>query len=437
MKPPKVEKDSEIVQMLEKWEIKVGTAARDFGKDLALSEKMKVAVATSMMPQNIQEMIFQNAESIVDYKTFKDKVATLVESRVAAEHAPMDVGAVGGGGDQQWEPLEEEAELGWIGGGKQGNCHNCGGFGHFARECPSKGKGKGNQPFVKGQPKGMGKHQGQMQAPWQTWNGGKNGGGKGSGKQGKGYQGTCWTCGEVGHKSAECKHGGARVNNVEDENKEQEIGGVVWDVGAVDRVEVHPTVWLKNRFQGFQVEPERTKMDFGSVMKVVAPRKGKNNGRHAQCEELVEINNIETKRTRKIKGKVTIDSGAGESVWPSHHLGGPDESGLTSVGFLAANGSKMPNYGPKKVVFENEGKTRSMKFHCTDVKKPLGAVSRICEKGNIVQFGPSEDQCFIQNIVTQEKIPMKLEKGTYVMEVDFVVNEDVEVNRNAGFTRPV
>ena len=38
-----------------------------------------------------------------------------------------------------------------------------------------------------------------------------------------------------------------------------------------------------------------------------------------------------------------------------------------------------------------------MTFQVTEVKKPLAAVWRLVEKGNLVQFGPSEAQCFIQD----------------------------------------
>ena len=79
---------------------------------------------------------------------------------------------------------------------------------------------------------------------------------------------------------------------------------------------------------------------------------------------------------------------------------------------------------------------RGMTFQAAPVKKPLGAVSRIAQKGNIVQFGPKAEDCFIMNVNTGEKMFMELEKGTYVINVDFVVNEDGEMNQGAGFMRP-
>ena len=155
-----------------------------------------------------------------------------------------------------------------------------------------------------------------------------------------------------------------------------------------------------------------------------------------RCGKEIEINNFEISGENKklVRGKVTIGSGAGESVWPAGELGGPDDRGQASdVGFIAANGSKMPNLGKKKVVFKKNGQLRRMGFQCSDVRKPLGAVSRICEKGNIVQFGPKGEQCFIQNLETREKMFMKLERGTYVVEVDFVFDEHLKVNTDSGF----
>ena len=76
------------------------------------------------------------------------------------------------------------------------------------------------------------------------WKGGwqMKGGGKGGGKAGKGmgYQGECWRCGQIGHKSNECgvfmvneaaamEEGGAVVDAVNIEEK-------TWVVGAVEEV---------------------------------------------------------------------------------------------------------------------------------------------------------------------------------------------------------
>ena len=94
-------------------------------------------------------------------------------------------------------------------------CYECGGYGHMAAECASKGKGKGGgkagwNPKGKGKGKAGGK--GAIKGGWTPPWGGKGEtpgwtqkGGKGQKGKGKGYQGTCWKCWRVGHKAAECQ----------------------------------------------------------------------------------------------------------------------------------------------------------------------------------------------------------------------------------------
>ena len=104
----------------------------------------------------------------------------------------MDIGGVGGNENEerdwtdsewaQWarELVQEEVPV----DGVNTQCHNSSGYGHFARECPTKGKGKGNPSNPKGKSKGKGKDA------------------KGKGKAGKGP--VCWNCQKPGHIAANC-----------------------------------------------------------------------------------------------------------------------------------------------------------------------------------------------------------------------------------------
>ena len=65
----------------------------------------------------------------------------------------------------------------------------------------------------------------------------------------------------------------------------------------------------------------------------------------------------------------------------------------------------------------------SLGFQVSDVQKPLAAVWRIADKGNLVHFGPKAEDNYIQNVVTQRKIPMVRRGGSYVVEADFVAEE--------------
>jgi hypothetical protein len=67
-----------------------------------------------------------------------------------------------------------------------------------------------------------------------------------------------------------------------------------------------------------------------------------------------------------------------------------------------------------------------MTFQATDVKKALAVVWRVCEKGNLVQFGHEAEDCFIFNKASSRKIPMRKKKGSYVIDVEFVKNSDGE-----------
>jgi len=76
------------------------------------------------------------------------------------------------------------------------------------------------------------------------------------------------------------------------------------------------------------------------------------------------------------------------SIWPATHVSWdnvkPTEESEKGIGFVAANGSRMENYGGTQVVFEKDGKVKAMNFDVTDCKKPLASVAKIVDKGNKV-----------------------------------------------------
>jgi hypothetical protein len=89
------------------------------------------------------------------------------------------------------------------------------------------------------------------------------------------------------------------------------------------------------------------------------------------------------------------------------------------VRFEAANGTPIENYGQKMIFFMVKGRSCSMKYNVTDVRKPLAVVSAIVDEGNIVVFKPGLRTSYIENIVSGEKLPLLRENGTYVLEMEY------------------
>ncbi len=115
------------------------------------SENLSTAVFTSMLPQDLQEMVFQSQGADgVKYAIIRDKVVSVASRRIQmSQPVPMDVGEVAeglgqyGAGDY-WGygygegkgNLGEEVEVDQIksqGKGQHGDV--CLGYGQLAREC--------------------------------------------------------------------------------------------------------------------------------------------------------------------------------------------------------------------------------------------------------------------------------------------------------------
>ena len=80
----------------------------------------------------------------------------------------------------------------------------------------------------------------------------------------------------------------------------------------------------------------------------------------------------------------------------------------------------------------------SAEFQCTTVTKPLASMARIAAKGNGVVL--EEDGGYIENKVSGKRIPIIRDRGTYAIEMEYMVpapmvqNTTVQ-NNMPGFTR--
>ena len=81
----------------------------------------------------------------------------------------------------------------------------------------------------------------------------------------------------------------------------------------------------------------------------------------------------------------------------------------------------------------DQGIKMKLRFQVADVKKPLMSVKRIVEQGNHVGFGPGDEDTYILNKESGNKMPLKLNgKGPYLMHIKFVGGGQTEITVDSG-----
>ena len=120
--------------------------------------------------------------------------------------------------------------------------------------------------------------------------------------------------------------------------------------------------------------------------------------------------------------EVLIDSGACESVAPKRDF--QDYAVSESQGqrdgtfYVSALGKEIPNEGQKVIPGLTEDKTScSFTFQMAAVTRPILAVSRICEKGNEVEFAKDGKGGVIRHVASKKEIPFVKKNGVYVLRL--------------------
>ena len=85
------------------------------------------------------------------------------------------------------------------------------------------------------------------------------------------------------------------------------------------------------------------------------------------------------------------------------------------IGYIAANGTKIKNYGEKLIKGRTDDRTNvSMATQCADVTKTLGSVYRINQGGNGVWLD-GNNSCLVEKNGEKQKIME--ENGQFIMHL--------------------
>ena len=129
----------------------------------------------------------------------------------------------------------------------------------------------------------------------------------------------------------------------------------------------------------------------------------------------------------------TLDSGAIDWVTPkstaTKHTIKESRLSKAGMGYKAANGTSIKNYGQTEIRSLNENwQSVGVIMQVADVKKTLAAAIKICQAGNRIVLDVEEGQSFIQNKGSGEKTPVHIRNGEFQFDLWVEAPEKEEVN---------
>ena len=416
-----------------------------------IDEELKSSVIIEMCPKLIKTHLQLNARTLKDYTSIRAEIMSYLETRrdnvassTTAAGNDMDVDAFSKGGKGKGKGGKGDRLDGGKGGKSGLVCWTCGKSGHVAADCRSGAKGKDAKGKDSKGKDAKGKSKG-----------------KDNGKGGKGtqkFQGYCSKCWKWGHKQAECRSDGGKkgVNSIEEETPQDDgadLGG--FDLCGLEKLPIpirekierfaandmyHQTVEEleeeKRQAQAKFREKQEQEQNESDVVLPTVQHHMRDGASSSSCstqqhesvmraeETILELNAV-TKEARKVVRtiKATIDSGAAVSVVPvdccTEYPVRPSKASQAGVHYKAANGKQLPDLGDRTISARTpEGATCRVRCSVAAVHKVLLSVAKICDQGNVVQFGARPDQCFILNEKTGKKTMIKRENDVFILELD-------------------
>ena len=73
-----------------------------------------------------------------------------------------------------------------------------------------------------------------------------------------------------------------------------------------------------------------------------------------------------------------------------------------------------------------------LRLNVAKVQKPLASAAKVVEAGNKISMGPNPEDNFIENSTTGERIGLRVEKGTFVFDVEFKDGEAGRITLDSG-----